>query len=131
MRRSYSMKVAVPVFNGFVSPRIDCTRSMAVFEISDGTVRGGEELHIPLIPPFQLPGYLHSEGIDTLICGGIPLPLLEMMQRSGMTVYHGIIGEVSEVVGALANGGLQVDANFCFRRRCGRGRRHRGGREVF
>jgi predicted Fe-Mo cluster-binding NifX family protein len=125
------MRVAVPVFNNFVSPRIDCTRSMAVFEIADGRAKDQKELHIPLMRPSELPGYLRSEGIETLICGGIPLPLLEMMKRSGVTVYHGIIGEVDEVVGSLARGELQVNANFCFRRRCGRGRRHRGRRGIF
>ena len=120
------MKLAVPVFNGYVSPRVDCTRTFTLLEISDGEVVKRDELFIPPMHPLQLAGYLKSRDVRTIICGGIPFPLIQVMQQHGIKVIYGIIGEIDEVVDAFIEGKLRVNSNFCFERRYGRGRRHHG-----
>ena len=125
------MKLAIPVFNGYVSPRVDCTRTFTLLDISEGEVVQRDEVSIPPMHPLQLAGYLKSRNIQTIICGGIPFPLIQVMQQHDMKVIYGIIGEIDEVVDAFIRGTLHVNHNFCFARRCGRGRRHHGGGRGF
>jgi predicted Fe-Mo cluster-binding NifX family protein len=122
----WSLKIAVPVFNGYVSPRVDCTRDFTLLEVSGEEVAKRDEISLPLMHPLQLGAFLKSNDVDTLICGGIPFPLLQVVQQQGINVMYGIIGEVDEVVDAYIGGTLRVNFNFCFERRCGRGHRHRG-----
>ena len=125
------MRLAVPVFNGYVAPRVDCTATMEILDVSEDKVTGREKVFIPPIHPFQLPDFLKSRNVNTLICGGIPYPLLQLLQQYGIKVIYGVIGEVDEVIDTFLNGKLRVNLNFGFERRCGRRRRFRGGGKGF
>ena len=120
------MNLAIPIFNNFISPRMDCTRDFTLLEIVDGVVATREKLSVPSLHPLQIGYYLKSRGVDVLVCGGIPFPLLHVIQQQGISVIYGIIGEVEEVLEAFIEGRLRSNLNFCFERRCGRGHGGRG-----
>ena len=126
------MKVAVPVFGLFVSPRADCANTFQLFEITGGQIVSKETYSPINSRPFDLIDWLCSKNIELLICGGIPLPLLQALEFNRIKVLHGVTGMINEVIDAYAKGRLEQDYSLQFgwrgNRACRRGgRRFRGG----
>ncbi len=125
------MKVAIPIWDGRISPLMDTARRLLVAEIDEGQVVSKETVGLPRA---DIPGhvsFLTNRHIDILICGAISHQLERMLAASGIRSYPWVRGEVGEVIAAYCNGVLQND-NFllpgCGRRRCRGGGRGRGGR---
>ena len=41
---------------------------------------------LPTVHPLRIPEFLKSKGIETIICGGIPHPVLIAAQQEGLSV---------------------------------------------
>lgn len=122
------MRVAVPIFEGRISPVFDWAQRLLVID-HDGTneqARSEENL-AGLAPPFR-PGRLAHLGVEVLLCGGISAPVAAMLESQGVSVIPGLVGEVDGVFEAFFAGRLPDPAFAMPGWRCyGQGRMGTGG----
>jgi predicted Fe-Mo cluster-binding NifX family protein len=100
------MKLAIPEFNGRVSPVFDCSRRLLVI---DTAVQGQGRITIQDwtgVDGVKRTERLLELGVNTLLCGGISSDLAGQIKASGIKVISWISGEVSEVLAAYQNGAL-------------------------
>ena len=98
------MRLAIPEFNGRVSPVFDFCRRLIIVEVStDGpSERFKVDWSVPEVQ--NRADRLEALKIDALLCGGISSDLAEDVARKGIRVFPWISGEVQEVLNAfLAN----------------------------
>jgi len=95
------MKIAIPTWNGRVSPVFDTASRLLVVE-------GDEERECSRFETDISEHFLPSKsmrlaglGIDTLICGAISRPLAYMITTAGIKLIPWISGQVEEVVQAF------------------------------
>ena len=100
------MKVAVPVWQGRVSPVFDVAGRLLVAEIAQGTEVSRREHHLPSEDPWQRASQLAELQVGTLICGAISQVLEALLSERGIKVYAHICGDVDEVLEAFLSGTL-------------------------
>ena len=127
------MKVAIPIWDGRVSPVMDTAGILLVVEVVDGCEISRETVFIPQGNISNRVNFLKDLNIDTLICGAISQQFEQMLFASGIESYPWYRGDVEEIIAAHAGGILQNDDFLmpgCGRRGRGRGRRRgrRAGR---
>jgi predicted Fe-Mo cluster-binding NifX family protein len=133
------MKVAIPTWDGRVSPVMDTARHLLVTEFADGSEVSRETVIIPQANISSRVSFLTDLGIDVLICGAISHQFEHMLAASGIEPYPWFRGNVDEIIAAYFDGVLQNDSFLlpgCRRRGRGRGRRRgwragQGGRKQF
>lgn len=126
------MKVAIPHWQGRVSPVFDVAGNVLVVEICDGVEHSREDVVLDAEDPQLRAARLAQTGADLLICGAISWPLEMALSAAGIDVIPQTCGDVEQVLAAFAQGQLQQDAflmpGCCGRRRQFRARRRRGKR---
>lgn len=131
------MRVAIPVWQGRVSPVFDVAGQILLVELVEGVERSRREHPLPDAEPEQRVAQLAELQVETLICGAISQALEALLTENGIKVYGRTCGNVDEVLGAFAGGtlgqprfampGCCGQARRRFRGGCGRGRRLREG----
>ncbi|MCK5055034.1 MAG: hypothetical protein KAT34_00145 [Candidatus Aminicenantes bacterium] len=116
------MKVAVTMFRNGVSPRIDITDSLLIYNIEKGSVTGQEKCPLSFEQPPELVSFLQKRDIKKVICGGCPQFYLRALSYYRFDVVHGVSGEPDQIIAQLIDGTLDsLPLN-------GPCKRHRGGR---
>jgi len=121
------MRVAVPVWNGRVSPVFDTAGRIIIANIDGETVGASEEQVIGEMSPQGRVRTLSDLGVQVLICGGISRPLAALAAAAGIRLSPWVAGETDEVLRAYVEGRLSA-RQFMMPGRCGRRKRFRGGR---
>ncbi|NBB95977.1 MAG: dinitrogenase iron-molybdenum cofactor biosynthesis protein [Planctomycetes bacterium] len=126
------MRVAIPHWQGRVSPVLDTAGRCLLVDVVDGGEVGRQDIELSGQTP-QLRGRcITGLGADVLICGAISRPLLSTLRSADVDVRPHVCGEIETILAALIDGRLEDDTflmpGCCGRRRQGQGRRHRGGR---
>jgi len=95
------MKIAIPTWNGRVSPVFDTASRLLVVEIKEEieVARFETDISEHFLPSKTM--RLTGLGIDTLICGAISRPLVYMITTAGIKLIPWISGQVEEVVQAF------------------------------
>jgi predicted Fe-Mo cluster-binding NifX family protein len=116
------MRVAIPHWQGRVSPVFDMARSVLLIDIDNGQDQRREERKLTRTDSLARAAEFLKLGSEVLICGGISAPLEAALASSGVEVIGFVCGPVEEVLAAYLNGKL---ANRVFsmpgahrRRRC-------------
>jgi len=125
------MKIALPEWNGRVSPVFDTAGRLIVVRIEAGAERGREAVPIREERPGPRAMLMSETGVSTLICGAVSNGMARAIEAVGITVIPWIAGDIDEVVAAYINGGLDGPAfrmPGCRGGRMRRGRRCRRGR---
>lgn len=134
------MKIAIPIWNGFVSSVFDFAHKLLLVDIENAKVVNRSEVALESQSLPQRTGNLKNLGVDVLICGAISQALANMVTASGIQVLPYVTGDVDNVLQAYLTGQLvqpQFTMPGCWpgarkgfgRRR--RGCRWRGGRGKF
>jgi len=126
------MKVAIPHWQGRVSPVFDVARNVLLVESSDGAEQS--RLDVIFNSDGSFPArvrQLAQTGANVLICGAISRPLEMAILAEGIEVIPQTCGQVESVLDAFLRG--QLDQNTFLMPGCrGRGlgfqHRRRGGR---
>jgi len=124
------MKVAIPYWQGRVSPVFDVAGNVLLVDIADGREQARQNVALEASPPQARAAWLTATGVNVLICGAISSPLELAVSTSGIEVIGQTCGEVECVLAAFIRGELDEDV-FRMPGCCGRGgsrRRFRGGR---
>jgi predicted Fe-Mo cluster-binding NifX family protein len=126
------MKVAIPHWQGRVSPVFDVAGNVLVVEIRNGVEHSREDVALDADDPQLRAARLGQTGAELLICGAISWPLEMALSSAGIDVITQTCGEVEQILVAFAKGQLQDNAflmpGCCGRRRQFRARRRRGRR---
>ena len=121
------MKVAMPIWQGRISPVMDAARRLLIVEYDgDLEVNRIEEL-IAGRSTFHLAHHLKDLGLDLLICGAISHPLYSLVAAQGIKVIPWITGQTEEILKAYRSNCLESPQYImpgCHRR----GRGYRQGR---
>ncbi len=127
-----TVKIAVPEWQGRVSPVFDVAARVLLVELS-GEVEHDQRQTESLgsTAPHERVRRLVELGVDVLVCGAISWPLQALLAAGNVRVIANICGPVDEVVMAFRQGTLE-DGRFampgcCRKRRHTQQRRRRGG----
>ena len=100
------MKIAIPTWNGRVSPVFDTASRLLVVEVAEDREFSRFETDISVhFPPSKIMR-LTGLGVDTLICGAISRPLAYMIGTAGIRLIPWISGQVEDVLQAFLTGNL-------------------------
>ena len=125
------MRIAMPIWEGRVSPVFDTATVLLVVE-HDGRQEVGRRTEtLGGLPALRRVGRLVELGVQALVCGAISRPLLSMISGRGIQVLPFISGNVEDVLTAYVSGGLGIakcPARFRMPGCCGRRGRFGGGR---
>jgi predicted Fe-Mo cluster-binding NifX family protein len=101
-----AMKIAMPVWNGRVSPVMDTATSLFITAREAGKEDLNYTMPLPHSGIYHRAMFMAGLKIDTLICGAISRPFEELLTRNGIRIYPWVSGEINEVLAAFWNGNL-------------------------
>ena len=119
------MKLAIPVWQGRISPVFDVAGQLLLVELADGLEVARHEQMVSETTVEERARKLAELGIETLICAGISQSLETDMTDRGIRVIARICGNVEEVLAAFVAGRLREE-RFAMPGCCGQRRRVRG-----
>jgi predicted Fe-Mo cluster-binding NifX family protein len=125
------MKVAIAIFRNGVSPRVDISDSLLIYDLENSSIKNRETCSLSFEQPSELVSFLQKKDIRKIICGGCPQFYLRTLNFYGFDVIHGLSGNPGHIVKSLIDGkldGLPVNG-ACRRNRRGRDVWHRNKRE--
>jgi predicted Fe-Mo cluster-binding NifX family protein len=119
------MKLAIPRYQGRISPRFGFTEDILVVELAEEGKRPWEVIPMDRRFPSEIPELLARKGVSVLITGGINLHFQNLFRSRGIEVIWGLIGTPEAAVKAYLAGKVVPGMGRCpvGRQR----RRHRGG----
>lgn len=121
------MKVALPTWDGRVSPVFDVAKRLLVVDVERGTEISRSEVDLEETRLAARASRVTALGVHVLICGAISWPLEAMLTSAGVRVIPQTCGPVDDVLRAFLEGQLASEA-FLMPGCCGRRGRFRGGR---
>lgn len=110
------MKIAVPLAAGRLCMHFGHCEQFALVDVAEND---GNALQTTLVtpPPHEpglLPRWLHEQGVDLVIAGGMGHRAQQIFGQSGINVVVGAPAETPEtLVAAYLNGSLQCGGNTC------------------
>jgi len=111
--RTRKMKIAVTAQHTQVFPHFGRTPEFYLVTAEDGKIVEEKITAAPAEGHGALVGFLVSQGVDTLICGGVGGGAVNGLRAAGIQVYAGAAGSAKEQVLSLLSGQLpqQGEAN--------------------
>jgi predicted Fe-Mo cluster-binding NifX family protein len=100
------MRVAIPVWNGRVSPVFDEASTLTLLDIEDGREKARAEVKLPARPLVLKVKYLVDQHVDVLVCGAISQLSAEVCAAAGTSVVSWVAGPLEDVVQAFLSGAL-------------------------
>jgi Mrp family chromosome partitioning ATPase/predicted Fe-Mo cluster-binding NifX family protein len=110
------MKIAIPMADGRLCMHFGHCEQFALVEVDDAakTITGTTYLTPPAHEPGVLPRWLHEQGANVIIAGGMGQRAQALFSQNGITVVVGAPGETPEkVASAYLAGTLEVGQNVC------------------
>jgi predicted Fe-Mo cluster-binding NifX family protein len=100
------MRLAIPVWNGRVSPVFDTAARMLVVEVEQaGEQSRREEALSDSLPTWRV-RRLVDLGVEVLICGAVSRPLAALLGGAGIRIVPWTAGPIEDVLHAYLAGGL-------------------------
>ena len=128
------MKVAIPCWQGRVSPVLDVAASVLLADLVDGMVHDRQVIHLAPGDAETRAKRMDELGVDLLVCGALSRPFEIALVRRGIEIVPQTCGDAEAVLAAIAAGRLSSEAflmpGCCGRRRWRASRRGRGGAAV-
>jgi predicted Fe-Mo cluster-binding NifX family protein len=106
------MRIAIPTWNGHVSPVFDVAHEVAVFDIDRdrGTASAGT---VHPLPAGRHSAGLEALGIDLVICSAISPALEAVLWVAGVEVVADICGSPTGIATSFARGDAALDDFRC------------------
>lgn len=100
------MRVAIPRWQGRISPVLDSAGELLVVDIEAGQEARREERQLGRSGPLLRAREITNLGVDTVICGAVSEGMVARLVAAGVRVIGFKCGKVEEVLGAFLNGDL-------------------------
>lgn len=110
------MKIAVPVANGRLCLHFGHCAQFVIHEVDPAAKRTlrREYLTPPPHEPGVLPRWLHEQGVNAVIAGGMGQRAQQLFTQNGIEVIVGAPdGDPDEIVAAYLAGSLKAGDNVC------------------
>ena len=104
------MKIALTVWDGWISPVFDVCREAMIFEIDAGQIASSTKVDMDGTTPLQKIDRLLGLGAETLICGAISEAVHAEAAPRGLKVIGFVAGEIDQVMQAFLSDGLATPA---------------------
>ena len=100
------MRIAIPVWNGYISPVLDTARRLIIYEMSGSDPMLREEI---VINPGEtdIAGLIASR-VDVIICGALSRELEQYLTDRGVSVHPWIMGEAGYLIKCYAAGKIRT-----------------------
>ncbi len=102
----FSMKIAVSVWEGKVSPLFDTASRLLVLDVEDNKETSRLELYLDEQTLIQKCSCIQVLGVDVLICGAISCHFHGMLTTSNIHVIPWVCGSASEILESYMQGTL-------------------------
>jgi predicted Fe-Mo cluster-binding NifX family protein len=103
------MKAAFSIWDNRIAPVFDVARHICLVQAAPGGVIQKSQEELMGDAPVQKVLRLMELGADTLVCGAISRPVLEMFSGYGIRVFPFVAGELQRVIDAWLRGALDGD----------------------
>lgn len=110
------MRIAIPVVDGKLSQHFGHSEVFAIVDTDgdSGQVLNRKDLTPPRHEPGILPKWLHGEGVNIIIAGGMGQRAQQLFAQNQIQVVVGAPAESPEnLVSAYLNDTLQAGENIC------------------
>ncbi|NLE58835.1 MAG: ATPase [Planctomycetes bacterium] len=110
------MRIAVPVANGRLCLHFGHCSQFVIHEVDPSAQRTlrRESLTPPAHEPGVLPRWLHEQGVNAVIAGGMGQRAQQLFAQNGIEVVVGAPdGDPDEIVAAYLAGSLKGGENIC------------------
>jgi ATP-binding protein involved in chromosome partitioning len=106
--------IAIPVSEGKLSSHFGHSEQFALIATENGKIKGKEMLTPPPHEPGVIPRWLHEQGADVIIAGGMGERAQEMFQENGIEVITGAPMDAPEsLVHQYLSKSLVTGENVC------------------
>jgi predicted Fe-Mo cluster-binding NifX family protein len=106
------MRLAIPQWQGRVSPVFDAAGSLVLIDLDDGVETARRSVALVDDTLLGRARRMAGLGIDTLICGAVSRPLELALLHSGIKVISQICGDVDQVFDAYMKGRIRQEIFF-------------------
>jgi len=103
------MKIAVTFDNGEVWQHFGQTSEFKIYEVEDGKVVASEVVSTNGAGHGALADFLHEQGAEAVICGGVGSPMIDRLESFGIKAYPGVSGDADSAVRELIAGNLETN----------------------
>lgn len=100
------MKIAVTYDNGSVFQHFGKTEFFKMYTIENGAVTGSAVTDTNGASHHGLADFLHEQGVDAVICGGLGQGMYNALAQYGISVFAGAEGDADSAVDAFLDGQL-------------------------
>ncbi len=110
------MKIAIPVANNQLSPHFGHCESFMLFETDpeQKVIVQKETVSAPPHQPGLLPGWLHAQGANVIISGGMGMRAQQLFASQNIEVVVGApVDDPESIVLNYLNDTLSVGENIC------------------
>ena len=110
------MKIAIPVVNGKLSMHFGHCEHFALVDVDEANkqVVNTALLEPPAHQPGVLPRWLHEQGAELIIAGGMGRRAQQLFVEQGVRVLVGAPSDAPEaIVAAYLDGNLALGGNIC------------------
>ena len=108
------MKFAIPLAEGKLTAHFGHCKEFALVDVKDNKITNKENKVPPPHEPGVLPRWLHNQGTNVIIAGGMGARALELFAQNGIKVLTGAPSlPPEELVQQYLDSTLQTGFNMC------------------
>ena len=108
------MKFAIPLAEGKLTAHFGHCQEFALVDVEDNTIKNKQTMVPPPHEPGVLPRWLHEQGTNVIIAGGMGARALELFAQNGIKVLTGAPALTpEELVKQYLDSALLTGANVC------------------
>jgi predicted Fe-Mo cluster-binding NifX family protein len=108
------MKIAIPTAEGKLARHFGHCREFAFIEVNGCDASKKQMLEPPPHEPGVLPRWLHEQGVDVVIAGGMGARAVDLLSERGIKVVTGAPAlSPEEIVTRYTSDTLETGANAC------------------
>ena len=108
------MKFAIPLAEGKLTAHFGHCQEFALVDVEDNTIKRKQTMVPPPHEPGVLPRWLHQQGADVIIAGGMGARAIDLFVQNGIKVLTGAPSLApEELVQQYLDNTLKTGANVC------------------
>ena len=108
------MKFAIPLAEGKLTGHFGHCQEFALVDVEDNKIKNTEKMVPPPHEPGVLPRWLHEQGTNVIIAGGMGARALDMFAQNGIKVMTGAPSLApEELVQQYLDSTLKTGFNMC------------------
>jgi predicted Fe-Mo cluster-binding NifX family protein len=108
------MRFAIPLAEGKLTAHFGHCQEFALVDVEDNKIKNMKTMIPPPHEPGVLPRWLHEQGTNVIITGGMGARALELFAQNGIKVLTGAPSLIpEELVQQYLDGTLQAGFNMC------------------